>query len=149
VVATNERYFAVNENGVLTGFTGPQTNVVIPSVVRGVTIVEIGEGAFHNRGLTNVTIPNGVRRIGRTSDNIGAFSNNRLTSIVIPDSVRIIASRWPTSAFGNNNITSVTIGTDVDITGMGISGFEDSFRQNGRRAGTYTRSGNTWAFTAR
>jgi len=74
VVATNERYFTVNENGVLMGFAGSQTNVVILSMIRGVWVVEIGSGgrvdawwnpigAFQDKGLTNVTIPNGVRII--------------------------------------------------------------------------------------
>jgi len=153
VVATNERYFTVNENGVLTGFTGTQTNVVIPSVVRGVTVVEIWQNTFRDRGLTNVTIPNGVRIIGTR-----AFESNRLTSVTFPHSVRVINSH----AFQNNNaLVSVAIGTDVDVrshifndTGWGQQGdFSQDYIQNGRRSGMYTRvmspfdRPSSWTFT--
>jgi len=154
IVATNERYFTVNENGVLTEFTGPQTNVVIPSTVSGVTVVEIGAGIFRGMGLTNITIPNGVRRI--RSGNNGTFSNNRLTSVAIPDSVRRIDStpynhmrQWRT--FSGNEITSITIGADVNIIGWVFprDDFHDFYAQNGRRAGTYTFRNNAWSFTPR
>jgi len=157
VVATNERYFTVNENGVLTGFTGTQTNVVIPSTVRGVTVVEIGNRAFDNRGLTNVTIPNGVRIIG----NSAFLSNGRLISVVIPDSVKVIGNH----AFQNSvqELTSITIGADVDMrsnsffsNGWGRDLFYPFYTQNGRRAGTYSWTGRrvgsqdgTWSFTSR
>ena len=165
VAATNERYFTVNENGVLTGFTGTQTNVVIPSTVRGITVVEIGgsasqwqlTGPFQNRGITNVTIPNGVRIIGQN-----AFRrNDRLTNITIPSSVRVI-DNW---AFSNHRITNITIGYEVDLrqggissgfVGRGIVNFTMFYDQNGRRAGTYRvisvdREGNptAWGFTPR
>ncbi|MCL2190504.1 MAG: leucine-rich repeat domain-containing protein [Treponema sp.] len=160
VVATNERYFTVNENGVLTGFTGTQTNVVIPSVVRGTWIVEIGASAFSGRVLNNVTIPNGVRSIGISA----FFGNERLTSVTIPDSVRTIGSNafFPQRGSAMRHhfiITNITIGAYVDLYhhGTGISfrgeGFDVFYRQNGRRAGTYTRSGPannpTWNFTPR
>ena len=141
VAVTNERYFIVNENGVLTGFTGTQTSVVIPATVRGVWVVEIGAGVFSNRRLTNVTILNGVRIIGNR-----AFERNRqLTRVILSDSIRIIHNE----AFRYVEvIPSITIGADVDIRSNafrpspGWTGcpFTHFYNQNGRKAGTYQSS---------
>jgi len=174
VVATNERYFTVNENGVLTDFTGSQRNVIIPSTVRGVTVVEIRgsgggvrfRGAFQERDLTNITIPNGVRIIGYR-----AFSHNHnLTHVTIPDSVRTIREHAFNTARqswdSDIRLNSVTIGANVDLRGEGFRApfgqtFSYIYEQNGRRSGTFSvtsRSGsrggsrtivNTWAFTPR
>lgn len=96
----------VIENGVLTRYTGPGGDVVIPA---GVT--EIGSGAFFwCRSLTGVTIPEGVVSIGAE-----AFSKcNSLTSVTLPDSVVSIgkeAFSWCSS------LTSVTIPEGVVCAG--------------------------------
>ena len=51
--------FVIDENGVLTGYTGSDTNVVIPN---GVTTIIYG--AFKNcENLQNITIPDSVTSI--------------------------------------------------------------------------------------
>ncbi len=56
--------FSVDGNGVLTGVSGlteNNTDVVIPSVVDGVTVREIGMGVFKdNRNIVSLTIPDSV-----------------------------------------------------------------------------------------
>ena len=56
--------FSVDGNGVLTGVSGlteNNTDVVIPSVVDGITVREIGMGVFKdNRNIVSLTIPDSV-----------------------------------------------------------------------------------------
>lgn len=52
--------FIIDENGLLTGYEGDETEVVIPAgFVKG-----IGDGVFSGRDITVVTIPGSVRRVG-------------------------------------------------------------------------------------
>ena len=85
------------EDGVVTGYTGSDTNVVIPStysisngsIVEGTdyTVTGIGESAFDRKtSITSITIPEGVTSIGKY-----AFRGcSSLTSITIPENVTSI-----------------------------------------------------------
>jgi len=87
-------------------------------------------------GKQPVRIPNSVTSIGDR-----AFSGCELTSITIPESVTSIGD-W---AFAQNRLTSITINTNVTL-GREVTGtihFNDIYTNNGRLAGTYTRSGIT------
>lgn len=101
-----------NEGYRLIGYDGRNTEVTIPSIVRGVNVYLI-EGAFENNtSLTKVTIPDGVTCIGTA-----AFKGcSSLTSVTIPDSVTCIG----TVAFeGCSSLTSVTISDGVTCIGGG------------------------------
>lgn len=71
----------------ITGYTGNDKKLVIPSEINGIKITEICSYAFRDcTSLTNVTIPNSVTYIGE-----GAFYEcTSLESITIPDSVTSI-----------------------------------------------------------
>ena len=117
----------VIENGVLTKYTGPGGDVVIPdgvteigdgafrrtdvtSVVIPDTVTRIGDSAFYQcRSLTNITIPDGVTQIGNA-----AFSSTMLGSVTIPDSVERIEAK----AFDNCFLlTDVDLGHGVKVIG--------------------------------
>jgi hypothetical protein len=106
------------------------------------SVTTIGNSAFIGNSLSSVTIPNSVTTIGDY-----AFGG-RLESITIPDSVTTIGS----DAFGW--LSSVTIGANVQIKTSNSTGYWSSFaryyREQGRKAGTYTYGGNQrWNFTPR
>ena len=141
--------FATLQNGVVivlaedrssytvTGYTGTDTTVVIPSEYKGVTITAIGDSAFRYcdsaKSLTSVVIPDSVTIIG----DYAFYECTGLTSVTIPDSVTVIGE-W-TFAYCNNltsavipdsvknvgkhafyycaGLTSVTIGNSVTIIG--------------------------------
>ena len=87
-----EIVFSVDGNGVLTGVSGlteNNTDVVIPSVVGGVTVREIGMGVFKdNRNIVRLTIPDSVTTLqNQICSGCTALRKVRLPSglTVIPD----------------------------------------------------------------
>lgn len=68
----------------ITGYTGTDTDVVIPYEINGISVTSIGSWAFwSNTALSSVTIPNSVTTIAT-----GAFRGcSNLKSVTIPDSV--------------------------------------------------------------
>lgn len=85
------------ENGIVKGYLGISTNIVIPSYYKGDTVVSIGNSAFNNcTNLTSVTIPNKVISIGNS-----AFSGcSGLTKIIgYPKAVSVVAKQCNSKAF--------------------------------------------------
>jgi hypothetical protein len=143
--------YTTNADGItltITGYSGtPSVGPLnIPSNIYGLTVVNIGNGAFAgpSDGLgtviemypTSVTIPNTITNIGGgaffscagltnitipdTVLSIGenAFLNSGLLNIIIPDSVTNIGD-W---AFWNCYLTNATIGNGVTSIGRGVFG---------------------------
>ena len=77
--------YSVNNGEVtITGYSGPNTEVTIPSKINNNPVKSIGYEAFYNcNSITSITIPNSVTTIGNN-----AFKNcTSLTKITIPSSV--------------------------------------------------------------
>ena len=120
IAATEIQYFSADPNGVgkcRIRYYSPDggLDVVIPSVIGGLTVDSINPDVFMNKNLTSVTIPEGIISIGSR-----AFEGNNLSSVTIPNSVETISS----SAFKNSNLTSVNLGTGVKV--IGNSAFMDN-----------------------
>jgi len=130
--------FVVRDDGTLTQFNGRGTEVFIPFMVNGIHVTAIGDNVFQGRGLTRVVIPDTVTSIGRQ-----AFQNNQLINITIPDSVTSIER----GLFAGNQITSIIIGAYVDISNCCCDLFGRFYNENGRRAGAFTASRDTWGNT--
>lgn len=157
-------------NGYLLGaFNGSETykgsskDIVIPTLLGGNLITEIGQNTFKNVGLVAISFQQGsqIKQI-----HARAFSNNNLSTIEFPDSLE----RIDTSSFANNNLTEiiippnvnkietkafdgnkdlnkVTIGSDVKTIGTEIFGknrgdFAAVYTAGG--AGTYIWNGVAW-----
>ena len=104
-------------SGVISGYTGTATNLVIPASINGVPVTGIANNAFKNKtGIVSVTIPSSVTSIGQN-----AFQGcTGLTSVTIPNSVTSIG----TDAFyGCTALASVTIPNSV--TAIATDAFHD------------------------
>jgi len=94
----------------ITGYTGTNLVVAIPSTIDGLSVTSIGVSAFKDLGITSVTIPDSVTNVGDY-----AFSGcSSLTTVTIPNSVTSIGD----GAFQLcANLTSVTIPNSVTSLG--------------------------------
>lgn len=128
--ASNSADFIIKD-GVLTDYTGPGGNVVIPA---DLGITEIGERAFsHNDTITSVVIPEGIKTIGRfafyknknmktfslpntlTTMRENSFSHcESLTHIVIPDGVSSLGEQAFSECY---KLTEVSIPETVTYVG--------------------------------
>lgn len=105
-IYTDEEYFQYYNNDLkngkigISGYTGPDTEVVIPKTIDGYTVDYIEQFAFaENTDITKVVIPDTVTHI-----NEEAFRNcSNLEEIVLPDStVSIRASAFDGTAWYEN-----------------------------------------------
>ena len=127
----NYTYSVTDGKATVTGYTGEDSEVIIPSTLGGYPVTAIGNSAFSEcyepisvvipegvvtignsafdscYRLASVTIPEGVTTIGR---NAFQFCE-KLTAVELPDSVRSIGA-W---AFSCCSITSVTIPDGVTV----------------------------------
>jgi uncharacterized repeat protein (TIGR02543 family) len=86
-------YEIEGETAILTGYTGSETNVVIPAELGGKPVVAIGESAFSGKAIVSVTLPDSVRSVGNN-----AFSScNNLQSVTFPSRLDYLGR----SAFAN------------------------------------------------
>jgi len=112
--------YEIGDSGVaITGYSGSESEITIPSHIEGFPVTSIGFSAFRGSELTNVIIPDGVTSIKQQ-----AFFANHIINITIPDSVTHIGLE----AFGCNQLKSATIGSGV--TYIGQFAFADNFLTN-------------------
>lgn len=98
--------FTIDENGVLTAYTGYGGDVVIPG-----TVTEIAEKVgMSNNAITSVVIPGSVKKIGEL-----AFSHcSKLTKVTFNEGLEELGGH----AFRNTKITSVSLPSTVKSTGL-------------------------------
>lgn len=71
---------------IITGYTGKETDIVIPSRIDGYAVEGIGESAFSKSKLTSVIISEGIKKI----DWFAFYTVPTLISITIPETVEEI-----------------------------------------------------------
>ncbi len=62
----DESDFTVDNNGVLTGYSGSENSVIVPETVGGITVVSVGDGAFEGTkvSFSEIILPETVKSIG-------------------------------------------------------------------------------------
>ena len=108
--APGEYVYAVdNGKATITGYSGTERNLSIPSVIDGYPVIGIGDQALSLNNLRSVIIPEGVEYIGKR-----AFTNStELTSASLPESLVYIGE----SAFAVCQLDSITIPPSVLVIG--------------------------------
>lgn len=81
-------YLYVVEDGevTLTGYSGKEKNVTLPSAIDGLPVTAIGKEAFKNTAVESVILPSSIRKI----DWFAFYGCRNLGSIAIPKSVEKI-----------------------------------------------------------
>ena len=78
-----------NGTATITGYSGEQTDIILPNMIDGYTITSIGDLAFYSEEIQeeaiSVTIPDSVVSIGEK-----AFWNRNVRSINLPDGLESI-----------------------------------------------------------
>lgn len=84
---TDFSYVVENEQAIITAYTGPGGDVIIPDTLGGYSVGSIWQRVFYNNpSLTGVTIPDGVTAIGSA-----AFTGcESLKSVTLPESLKSI-----------------------------------------------------------
>lgn len=111
--------FQVNDNGdgtaSITGYNGTDTELVIPSQINGLEVVEIADAALKGKGFSSVTIEGNIKRVGKE-----AFYNTNLNSITFHGNIDFIDE----SGFGKSEVGSFTVEGSVGTFG------EESFLES-------------------
>jgi len=118
--AQNRSDFEFNpDGGIITGYNGSGSEVIIPDRIDGVPVAYISTSVFKDRNLTGVSIPDNIKGIGPQ-----AFAGNRLEKIIIGNDVDMATSAFPAD-------------------------FIRKYLDEPRRAGgTYTFSDDKWEYRA-
>ena len=132
-------------------YVGTNTDLAIPSIIRGKLVTRIENESFKSKGLASIIIPDSVVSIGNhafLNNNItlltigngvqtmgaSAFASNKLTTVTIPISVTNLSG----SAFYDNQLTKITIGPNVSLLDSTISAyFNNAYNSTMKQAGTY------------
>lgn len=131
-------YSIISEEAVITGYSGPDTEVIVPSTIEGKKVV-VSRGTFpYDSIVTKVTLGDGVRV---TSDGFEECEN--LTTLVIGDKVII----EPDGVCYCIYLTRIEIGSDVSLVDYSLCmqpNFVNFYNADG--PGVYTGSYDTWTF---
>jgi len=116
VTTTSENLRFDKSTGTIVGYIGSNTVLTIPSEIEGVSVINIGNGAFspsnNSTKITSITIPDSVTSIGER-----AFEwCSNLTSINISKNVKSISKA---TFCGCIQLTSLTIPNGVTSIGEG------------------------------
>lgn len=101
----------------ITGYSGTETELVIPAEIDGYPVVTIGEYAFeYCTSLTSIRLPESITSIESNT----FYGCTSLSSITLPEGITSIESY---TFYGCSSLTSITI--PESVTSIGGAAFED------------------------
>jgi len=77
------------EGGIITGYNGSGSEVIIPDRIEGIPVTAISNSVFKDKNLTSVSIPDNIKNIGPH-----AFAGNKLEKVVIGNEVDMMTSAF-------------------------------------------------------
>lgn len=98
----NFTYEIIDESVVITGYTGSETEITVPSQIDGLNVEKVNDYAFKDdKNITSITVSSGVKDIGA-----GAFENcTALATISLPDTIIHIGEKaiYNTAYYNNKS----------------------------------------------
>ncbi len=82
-------YERIGAGWAVTGYSGAETDIVIPAVYQGLPVTEISAEAFSRSNLTNITLHENLEVIGESA----FYVCTSLKEVVMPKSLKVIGSR--------------------------------------------------------
>ena len=83
----NDFSYSINGTDVtITGYTGTETEIEIPSEINGCPVTSIGDSAFEKSELINIEIPDSVISLGKYA----FYACENIEEIVLPDNIEVI-----------------------------------------------------------
>ena len=114
-------YTSDESNVTITGYTGTNTDIVIPDMILNKAVVAIGDDSFYNLGITSVSFPSNLVSIGDWAFRY-CFS---LTNAVFPANLTQVGNFAFGSCFGLTSIsipkTLTTLGSCVFDACIGLN----------------------------
>lgn len=115
--------FTLNTDGEsysVSGYSGTDTNVIIPVIYKGLSVTSIGDRAFYNcSSLESIIIPESVISIGYQS----FYKCSSLITVKIPNNVTSISVQ---TFAGCSSLTSVVVSNSVTSIGQAAFSWCDS-----------------------
>ncbi len=87
IAQPDESQFTVDENGVLTAYSGSDTSICVPETVNGITVVSVGDSAFEGTkaSFKEILLPDTVKSIGAK-----AFRTNKTIEYIKGDGLETV-----------------------------------------------------------
>ena len=104
----------------ITGYKGKEENVVIPEMIYGIAVEEVGTNAFHGKNIKKISGPSIKRISGRAFLNCEALINVDFPKLTYIGSESLTGGQWG-GAF--ENCTSLTTLTFPMVTSVGYYAF--------------------------
>ena len=123
--------FERNERGILTKYTGQETDLVIPSSISGMDIVGIGMDVFQGSNITSVKLPDTLTFI-----DIGAFRDcASLETVEFPPTLTYIGTAAFEGCAALRDVTLPSSVSTVDTSAFDSAGTGSFTAQDGVRFG--------------
>jgi len=97
----------------ITGYTGTDSDIIIPDTITGLPVVTIGEAAFSGSAVLSVSIPNSITNV----EQLAFMGCGSLSSITIPNSVLTIGSG---AFYQCTSLTSISMPRDLETIAEGL-----------------------------
>lgn len=113
----DEKDFRINNDGLITNYTGKFKEFIIPETINGITVTGISKYAMWGKNdIISITLPDTATTIEETaikSDNLKFFKGNGITHIyelgIVSDEIGIVSLEIPNVEYIGDNAVSLSV----------------------------------------